>query len=148
MNHEGGPLFWRWFETRVISHITDDHAELKGLREKSTYWKSRFERQTLRLINSEHEDLKLCSLCDAFFMNDEDTELCDCGACYCGNYSDFEICSTFECYRCNTQICSECDTICDECEEPYCSQCVPKNPLCKRQYCSTECKNKNKKIKK
>ncbi len=144
--------FWKDFEDKVISNITNEHAELKRLREKSTYWKSRFKEQASKLLKSEHDDVSYCNLCQVMFINGEDTMICECGAYYCGDDSGDYICCTMECFRCNSQICMECSTYCKRCDERYCSECVPRDSTLvyeedddTHQYCSTKCKNKNKK---
>ncbi len=147
--------FWKDFEDKVISNITNEHHELKKAREEIAFWKSRFKKQKRNLLNVARDDLMRCNLCADFFIYGAETIICECGACYCGDDAGYSICCTGECFSCDAQVCSECSTYCSQCDERYCPECVPEDPSLvfgesdeKIQYCSIECKNKKPKNKK
>ncbi len=125
MSRDGGKLFWDWFESKVISHITEEHAELKRLREKVNKLGPRYDR--LRRFIVKQDDLMYCDACEDVFLIDEDeTNTCDCGACYCGtDLSKEDICGgTIGCAHCEeVVVCSGCSQQCEGCDEEVCEKC-------------------------
>ena len=156
---DGGPLFWKAFESNVISHLTQEHRLVQFLKYKLHKQYHIF----LDIMQNEEDSrLNQCNSCGDFFWwgeSDDTRFICDCGTILCG---DDDCCdedsSPVECDKCEDWVCSSCILFCNTCEEMFCSTCVPQGEeselivetdtelFC---YCSLECKERSatKKIK-
>ncbi len=142
VSRDGGPAFWKFFEDKVIDHLTKEHEQIQVYKRCISYRDDCIQKQRdllyKALDNNNMDEIIPCESCGIFFVYNVENDAhygCDCGNVICGTNEDCQPCM---CIKCENLGCSICIDICNKCEECYCAECIRTCNRCDVCFCA-EC---------